>query len=707
MARKETVKIKKQKKAEAHGKEDTNSSQKVGKDTLKRLRFAQQCLLYRSYYASLGKEEWWWIMDDVQELIAKQLNDQGYVVLDGLLTDKHAANLKAEVVACHEAGLLETAGLVNGKLPEVSKSTYVDTYTRGDLIGWFDPGDKAWTFGGHLDSYLVRLGTLISELGSDAEHPRLVPDLGRVTSRSKAMIACYPGGGARYVKHVDNDGKHPLCKTRLLTALMYLNESWQPGDGGELAVFSSDDDTELRDVVEPLSNRLLIFWSDWRTPHEVLAASKPRYAVTLWVLDNTCNGTQEGKEVIPKQATLQELAEGETGSKPISYNSKEAEALVEETSNNKDDANSALEDVDDVQNEQNRDREEGDKEDASIDLPLPVPFERGGTSYRWLSKEDDSWELLVDIFTGEEAPSCPVVDISEDLVQLSTPSSSSSSSPPSATAANSAKTAEPESQSSSNWDLEQSKDLEIFCRLPLPSLGKLGNSWLPGAPRWSRKRGRLTIAMTPAGDSLAASPRLSASERLAEQLSAHGHGFVDGFLGGPEADQLRELLFAARGEKPKTVSQALVPLEAEEGSEAQRHLDEFCEKARRLLEMSGMSSKSASSSVQLMGSIYVQGGRFPIQTLQPESTTSEQTTKSKSKLKMLLMCFLNPFWKAEDGGHVRLQKKAAQKEVSSLADEPIEPLHGRAVAFLEQDGFEHAVTTSLAVGAAVLVGVYQ
>ena len=59
----------------------------------------------------------------------------------------------------------------------------------------------------------VKLGTLIQELGAS------VPELRKVTSRSKAMAACYPGQGARYVKHVDNDGKHPLCRTRLLTAL--------------------------------------------------------------------------------------------------------------------------------------------------------------------------------------------------------------------------------------------------------------------------------------------------------------------------------------------------------------------------------------------------------------------------------------------------------------------------------------------------------
>ena len=136
----------------------------------------------------------------------------------------------------------------------------------------------------------MKLGTLIQELGKSS-----VLELGKVTSRSKAMVACYPGAGARYVKHVDNDGKHPLCRTRLLTALplflmlgglgafeafwpaveaifcsesgqfegfrevsrrmglrIYLNGSWREGDGGELAIFEAEDQSSLRRTVTPL-----------------------------------------------------------------------------------------------------------------------------------------------------------------------------------------------------------------------------------------------------------------------------------------------------------------------------------------------------------------------------------------------------------------------------------------------------------------------
>lgn len=235
-----------------------------------------------------------------QELIAARLLADGFVVLDGLLTTEQAQALKSEVVACHNAGKLEGAGLVNGKVADMEASKYDNAATRGDLVGWFDSDD--WPYGKQLEAYLLKLGTLVAELGGKDNN--LVPELGTITSRSKAMVACYPGGGARYVKHIDNDGRHPLCRTRLLTALMYINDEWVAGDGGELAIFDADDHNTQRAVVEPLMNRLLLFWSDRRTPHEVRPASKPRYAVTLWLLDNTCRGTVEGQQVKPQVVSL-------------------------------------------------------------------------------------------------------------------------------------------------------------------------------------------------------------------------------------------------------------------------------------------------------------------------------------------------------------------------------------------------------------------
>lgn len=320
--------------------------------------FMRRCERLRLQYAVLGKGEWWWIMDDSLALVSSHLKDHGYCVIDGFLSDVEATQLRCEVMAAHTAGQLRPAGLVNCKLPSADDN-YKDKATRGDLVGWFD--SDGWPHGRQLGSFLVKLGTLVSELTP------LVPELSRIDSRSKAMVACYPGSGARYVKHVDNDGKHPLCSRRVLTALVYLNPDWQDGDGGELAIYEIDGQVEKK-VVQPKGNRVLLFWSDARTPHEVRPSLKMRYSTTVWLLQTEtgpCTETDDtdGKAVAESEPTCHDTV-------PPPPPSQDTEA----------------------------------------------DYVAGPVNHEWRGMPDlASWELHVEI-AGE--PECPALDVSDTHVRL-------------------------------------------------------------------------------------------------------------------------------------------------------------------------------------------------------------------------------------------------------------------------------------------------
>ncbi|XP_050984833.1 prolyl hydroxylase EGLN2 [Labeo rohita] len=229
-----------------------------------------------------------------QQYIVPCMKYYGICVKDGFLGDRLGSKVLEEVETLNHSGKFKGGQLVSQKnIP--SKNI------RGDQIAWVEgnePGcENIGRLMAHVDESIMR-SAANGQLGNYV-----------INGRTKAMVACYPGNGTGYVRHVDN----PNGDGRCITCIYYLNKNWDAKvNGGLLQIFP-----EGRNVVasiEPLFDRLLIFWSDRRNPHEVKPAFAMRYAITVWYFD-----AKERAEAKEKY----KLAVGQKGVKvPVTQSSK-------------------------------------------------------------------------------------------------------------------------------------------------------------------------------------------------------------------------------------------------------------------------------------------------------------------------------------------------------------------------------------------------
>ncbi|XP_068106913.1 prolyl hydroxylase EGLN2 [Hyperolius riggenbachi] len=187
----------------------------------------------------------------------------GICVKDHFLGEALGSRILNEVELLNRSGKFRDGQLV-------SQRTIPSKNIRGDQIAWVEgkePGCES-------------IGTLMSRIDEVIMHCSGKLGNYMINGRTKAMVACYPGNGMGYVRHVDNPNRDGRC----LTCIYYLNQNWDTKvHGGLLQIFP-----EGRSVVaniEPLFDRLLIFWSDRRNPHEVKPAYAMRYAITVWYFD--------------------------------------------------------------------------------------------------------------------------------------------------------------------------------------------------------------------------------------------------------------------------------------------------------------------------------------------------------------------------------------------------------------------------------------
>jgi SM-20-related protein len=230
--------------------------------------------------AMVGGLMWWlrrWRHRPLElGLIATELRAKGYCVIDGLVGRAFASRMAADVRRLRVSGDMRPGRLQHGVAVDSNVST------RGDLIRLFASGDDhlAAGAGDALAGYFQLMDDVREALDADAGVSRTVR--GRM-GLSKFMAACYPGDGARYVRHRD---AWPHKPGRKLTLILYLNEGWRPGHGGCLRIWPEAPEggaqqQQLAPVsIEPRMDRLVVFCS-W-LEHEVEPAHAERYALTTW-----------------------------------------------------------------------------------------------------------------------------------------------------------------------------------------------------------------------------------------------------------------------------------------------------------------------------------------------------------------------------------------------------------------------------------------
>jgi SM-20-related protein len=179
----------------------------------------------------------------------------GIAVVADFLPEATIEALRTEALRRDAAGLLAAAGTGRG----ATRTVRADI--RGDRIGWLDETNPAPAEREFLDA-LEALRIAVNR------------DLMLGLWRYEGHYALYPAG-ARYERHVD---RFRDDDARVLSLVLYLNAGWRAADGGALRIARAAEAS--RDVL-PCGGTLVAFLAA-EFEHEVLAASRPRIAVTGW-----------------------------------------------------------------------------------------------------------------------------------------------------------------------------------------------------------------------------------------------------------------------------------------------------------------------------------------------------------------------------------------------------------------------------------------
>ena len=183
----------------------------------------------------------------------------GWALMPGCLDIADSLRLREECQEACDAGRFRRAGVGRGSRLEVREDI------RRDEVLWIESDDGRIEQGGYL-AWLELLRLALNE--------RFFLGL----FSYEGHFAIYREG-AFYKAHLD---RHAGTSHRVVTTILYLNPDWQPGDGGELKLWTTPEGKAGAFLlIEPRMGTLVCFMAGdfW---HEVLPANKARMSITGW-----------------------------------------------------------------------------------------------------------------------------------------------------------------------------------------------------------------------------------------------------------------------------------------------------------------------------------------------------------------------------------------------------------------------------------------
>ncbi|XP_067381650.1 egl nine homolog 1 isoform X2 [Channa argus] len=146
-----------------------------------------------------------------EEYVIPCMSKHGICLVEDFLGADTGLGILENVKALHKTGKFTDGQLVSQK----SDST---KDIRGDKITWIEGKEAGCD---KIRFLMNRMDDLVRHCNGK---------LGNYTinGRTKAMVACYPGNGTGYVRHVDN----PNGDGRCVTCIYYLNKDWNAKENG-------------------------------------------------------------------------------------------------------------------------------------------------------------------------------------------------------------------------------------------------------------------------------------------------------------------------------------------------------------------------------------------------------------------------------------------------------------------------------------------